>query len=146
MTTLNTTINTTMATPTCYMRVGCGNGSAGKRCDKPVFTGKCGFNEKGKCVEHIAKGREQASWWNGYKKELASLAPALDKAIAEVKVADYLIKKEEDPEEAEECPRCKTCHCEEDKHHKTREFWKSNTDGVDVCRGCIAKEDEEEDE
>ena len=93
MTSTSTNINTTMATLTCNMRVGCGNGSDGERCNKPVFTGKCGFNEKGMCREHIVKGREQASRWNGYKKDLASLAPGLDKAIAEVNVADYLIKK-----------------------------------------------------
>ena len=53
---------------------------------------------------------------------------------------------EDEDDDAEQCPRCKEYHCEEDDRHKTREFWKSNTDGVFVCRGCIAKEDEEEDE
>jgi hypothetical protein len=44
------------------------------------------------------------------------------------------------------CPRCKTNHCEDDNEHDNRLFWTSNTDGTEVCRACIRKEDEEEDE
>jgi len=43
------------------------------------------------------------------------------------------------------CPRCKTKSCEEDNEHDNRLFWTSNTDGAEVCRACIWKEDEEED-
>jgi len=44
------------------------------------------------------------------------------------------------------CPRCKTNHCEDDNEHDNRIFWVSNTDGTEVCRACIRKEDEDEDE
>ena len=54
---------------------------------------------------------------------------------------------EEEEDDAEECPRCKTYYCEEDDHHNERALWKSHVDNVYVCRGCIsAEEDEDEDE
>ena len=44
------------------------------------------------------------------------------------------------------CPRCKTDHCDQDDDYDNRIFWVSNTDGVAVCRACVWKEDEAEDE
>ena len=44
------------------------------------------------------------------------------------------------------CPRCKTNHCDDDNEHDNRIFWTSNTDGADVCRSCIRKEDEEDED
>ena len=44
------------------------------------------------------------------------------------------------------CPRCNTKSCEDDNEHDNRIFWVSNTDGTEVCRACIRKEDEDEEE
>ena len=73
--------STTNNIQTCFARVGCGNGSSGTRCNKPVFTGKCLFKDKGKCAEHIAESQARAERLEGFKRDLAVFAPALDKAI-----------------------------------------------------------------
>jgi hypothetical protein len=44
------------------------------------------------------------------------------------------------------CPRCKTNHCEDDNEYDNRVFWVSNTDGTEICRACVRKEGEDEDE
>lgn len=46
-------------------------------------------------------------------------------------------------DDAEECPRCKEYHCEEDDDHDERSLWLSHVDNVYVCRGCISAEKDE---
>ena len=40
------------------------------------------------------------------------------------------------------CPRCKTNHCDEDNDFDNRLFWQSNIDKVEICRGCVGKEND----
>jgi hypothetical protein len=73
------------------------------------------------------------------------LPEAFAKEIVKQVIEDMKLK-EVCCEEEEECERCGLTHCEEDKHFKKRELWKSNTEDIYICRSCVCKEDEEQDE
>ena len=44
------------------------------------------------------------------------------------------------------CERCGCSWCEEDNEHYNHLLWTSDKDGKNVCRRCIRKDDDEEDE
>jgi hypothetical protein len=53
---------------------------------------------------------------------------------------------EDENDNGVECKRCHTTWCEEDEDYKTRLLWDSMTEeGVEICRGCVGKEGEDED-
>ena len=49
-------------------------------------------------------------------------------------------------DEDEVCECCNTTRCEDDEDYDERELWVSNTTGKNICRACVWKEEQEEDE